>query len=83
MRYPVNDGVIRTWILGAILLIVAYMQIDNMLDRAKSQSRIDQFMSAGGRFTSEDGERLRHRVQMVEHRLEILEDIERQEHRKK
>ena len=81
MQYP-NDGVLRTWILGAILLIVAYMQIDNMLDRARSQSRIEHFMSVGGRFTSDDGDRLRHRIQMLEHRLEIIEDIERQEHGK-
>lgn len=80
MRWPANSSVLNTWLLAGILLLVAYMQISGAVQESKRGNKIDAFMEQGGRFTATDGDRLRRRIEMLEHRMEILEDVERQEH---
>jgi len=84
VRWPINDypGVNALLLLLVLTAVVVFRNMDARDERARWE-RFDTFMAAGGRFTKEDGDLLRRRVEMLEHRVEILEDIERKEHARK
>ena len=59
-----------------ILLIFAsawlYTEIQEYSDREAHRKEVDQFMHKGGRFTHDDGDLLRDRIERLEARLDAI-----------
>ena len=60
----------KTFTHTAVLLVFfaawLYTEVKEAFERTDYQERMESFMSAGGRFTNEDGEALRKRIDEIE-----------------
>jgi hypothetical protein len=61
-----NKSFTHTIILLLFFAAWLYTEIKEAFERTDYQERMEAFMSAGGRFTNEDGEELRKRIDEIE-----------------